>query len=97
MSIKKAILGTIAIMGAMGAITTGENNARTVDHTQQQANQNKSNKNDQQAPAETMGQKYVVRDVVGGMPIMGYREGIPPHIYGMRYVRRGTHKRSNFK
>lgn len=36
-----------------------------------------------------------VRGVIGGQEFLGLNVGIPPHIYGIHYVRKGTHKRTN--
>lgn len=44
----------------------------------------------------TKKRKDSLPDMIGGhtmVNIGGY--GIPPHIYGMRYVRKGTHKKTN--
>jgi len=39
--------------------------------------------------------RQYVRQSAGGFNVIGHDAGIPPHIYGTRYVRRGTHKRTN--
>jgi len=39
--------------------------------------------------------KEIIKQMAGGMSVMGFREGCPPHIYGQFHVRRGTHKRTN--
>lgn len=39
--------------------------------------------------------RQIVREDAGGLQVMSYRPGIPPHIYGAHYVRRGTHKKTN--
>ena len=40
-------------------------------------------------------QKINVVQEAGGMQVLGYGYGIPPHIYGMHHVRKGTHKKTN--
>ena len=50
------------------------------------------------APAMPVKETRVMKDVkgvVGGQEFLGLNVGIPPHIYGMHYVRKGTHKRTN--
>lgn len=37
----------------------------------------------------------IVREDAGGLQVYSCLSGIPPHIYGAQYVRRGTHKRTN--
>ena len=39
--------------------------------------------------------KQIVVQSAGGFDIIGHNTGIPPHIYGTNYVKRGTHKRTN--
>lgn len=39
--------------------------------------------------------RQIIREDAGGLQVLSYKPGIPPHIYGANYVRRGTHKRTN--
>lgn len=39
--------------------------------------------------------RQYVRQHAGGFNVISHNPGIPPHIYGTYYVRRGTHKRTN--
>lgn len=49
-----------------------------------------------QGTEQTKKIKDSLPDMIGGIEMVkigGY--GIPPHIFGMHHVRRGTHKRTN--
>lgn len=56
-----------------------------------QPQQNKTNTTAQDQPKAR--QAYRATRSAGNSMFRGY--GIPPKVYGMRYVKRGTHKRSN--
>jgi len=64
-----------------------------VQNENQPAQSQKSQKDQVVEPRHS--QKIQVVQEAGGMQVLGYGYGIPPHIYGMYHVRRGSHKRSN--
>lgn len=89
---KKNILGTVAIALASIAATAPAPTVTVNEGAPTQQTQ-KANK-DQSAKVNVVGRQYV-RDNAGGFDVMSYGIGIDPKTYGERYVRRGTHKRSN--
>lgn len=81
---------------ALAALTVGQpiiSHAKTVENKTISSTANKEMK---QGTEATKKRKDSLPDMIGGhemVNIGGY--GIPPHIYGMNHVRRGTHKRTN--
>jgi hypothetical protein len=80
----------------LAALTLGQpiiSQAKTVENKTISSTANKEMK---QGAEVTKKRKDSLPDMIGGhemVNIGGY--GIPPHIYGMQYVRKGTHKRTN--
>lgn len=87
---KGNVLKNVALMAlGMAAITPGVENVKVQQGVVHQARQKEAIKQ----PVKSMRQ-YVKEDA-GGYQVISHDNGIPPHIYGQHYVRRGTHKRTN--
>ena len=92
-------LGLLAIAaGLMGLTSTAPQTTNAAPQTAEtgakeapQPQQNKTNTTAQDQPKAR--QAYRATRSAGNSMFRGY--GIPPKVYGMRYVKRGTHKRSN--
>ena len=92
-------LGLLAIAaGMMGLTSTAPQTTNAAPQTAEtgakeapQPQQNKTNTTAQDQPKAR--QAYRATRSAGNSMFRGY--GIPPKVYGMRYVKRGTHKRSN--
>ncbi len=83
---------------ALGIATLGLGGpGKSIQHQDSSSKQQRSsqkNKDLQNVPVRSA-REYVVQRA-GGLDVVGYGDGgIPPHIYGQHYVRRGTHKRTN--
>lgn len=81
-----------AALALAGLATTAPAPGITVQDGPVQTTQ-KANKDQAVKPVKSA--RQYVREDAGGMQVMSYGVGIPPHIYGQYYVRRGTHKRTN--
>lgn len=81
----------IAAMAFAGLATTAPDRGVELNNPTTQSQSNSKAKQ----VHKTRSAKEVVKESAGGFDIVGYREGIPPYIYGTRYVRRGTHKKTN--
>lgn len=95
---KKGILSAMALAGLSAlAVGTGQkqdfnsqNNVRF-----DRRNQSNENRENQALRPQRNHSKQVYRPSQSLAPRDFYNAGIPPKIYGMYHVKRGTHKRTN--
>lgn len=95
---KKTLKSALAIAAAIGGgiIGTQTLDVKTTESVTQQAQT--QNNNDKQTPIQTDQSRVIVKQTPsGGLAYLPKSYGIPPHIYGQHYVRRGTHKKTNKK
>lgn len=94
-SSRMAILGAMAM--GLAAIAGGADGAvaQQAAPVQQSSNSGNSGTAKINTIKEQVQELTPVRHVGGTNLFAGY--GIPPKVYGMHYVRRGTHKRTNRK
>lgn len=98
---RSGFLGTIGAAGlAILAALPSTQQQNLQQNTKQESQNVQSQKQKENAPVQTSNQvtaKDQLPDEMGGLKLGGksFDFGIPPHIYGVYHVRRGTHKRSN--
>ena len=84
-TLKNIALATLALAGIVPGFETVKSQQGQVQQARQKEAINQINKTARQ----------YVREYAGGLNVISYNYGIPLHIYGQYYVRRGTHKRTN--
>ncbi len=89
---KRNIFKSFGLMLAAMAAIAPSHTAVKAQHGQTQSQKSK------EMISSFMGKgNQIVRQSAGGLDVIGYGGGIPPQVYGERFVRRGTHKRTNRK
>lgn len=84
--LKAALIGAIGI-SSIAPVPHNVNQSITVEQ--------RTNKEKEAILKYTPTAKEYVRSYAGGLNVISSGVGIPPHIYGTFYVKRGTHKRTN--
>lgn len=99
---KKIGIAALGILGALGMSTNqapGERLVRSQNHRNAETPQNQRNNSPQQNQQLSSRESIEIKDRYhtsqAGNGGSWYNPGIPPKIYGMNYVKRGTHKRTN--
>ncbi len=90
---KKLFLGALAML-SMGAVATQS----TTPNPQNNVRYDKRNQNRDSQPIQSqkqISQRITKENSKGYSGRLFRNDGIPPKIYGMYYVKRGTHKRTN--
>ena len=90
MKLKKLAAFVLAFIG-IGAPVMGRSVAQSYNNNPTQGKEMNITR------VATVTKKFKIPHSFGGSPMMYAGYGIPPHIYGIYYAKRGTHKRSNRK
>ena len=95
---RKTIIGLVNAL-ALSGLTAINPIPLLVNNSQETntVNQNTQSKKDQAPVTQQSNRVTPTPEYIGGVKMDGWQQnyGIPPHVYGMYHVRRGTHKRSN--
>ena len=92
---KKLFVAGLALLG-IGATTVSQNVSQT--NSQNNVRYDKRNQNKESQPLQSQKQiskKITSENSKGYSGRSFFNQGIPPKIYGMYFVKRGTHKRTN--
>ena len=104
--IRKILIGASAIVGLGATVATSTANSLSVESVQKSLNGNNLSQGNSESNSQKSQQnpfsnesnfKISGREVdkISTYRNIGYNVGIPPKTYGMYYVKRGTHKRTN--
>ena len=104
--IRKILVGASAIVGLGATVATSTANSLSVESVQKSLNGNNLSQGNSESDTQKSQQnpfsnesnfKNSGREIdrTPYRPVLAYKRGIDPKTYGMYYVKRGTHKRTN--